>query len=620
MVFHTKFIFVFILFCLSFVAFAQIEKPIAEDSIELMNLDLGKEFESNKSNNKLLRFLHKIIVNQSNEVDSSLLVSYRNFEQAEGKTIRHIYVQTHDPFGYSLLDSTQIPTKFIEKAGNTLHIDTKDFAVRNYLLVEEGERFDSLLIKESERLIRATRFIREIQIDYQLIEGSPNLVDLYIRTLDSWTLFPQFSYSKSRLGFGLRERNFLGFGHSFDNYYRQNFDNGKKQFQTRYTIPNFRKTFVSFSIGYAINEDEEYVKSISLERNFFSPFTRWAGGVYVGQRAYQDSVRWQNEIVVHDFKYNLTDVWGGYSVPITRFPSFLNSDFTRLIISGRFFNVNYQKRPNREFDPERFYSDQIFFLGKVGIAERRYVQDKFIRNYNIIEDIPVGIAYGITSGVQFKNERNRFYLAGNVKKGNYYPFGYLGFELQYGSFFVKNSSEESVFKLNVNYFTRLITMNNWRFRAFLSSDLIIGNNRVDSKGDRLTLNENDPLGIKGFNSFDVFGTKKLLTNLQIQSYSPYRLLGFRLSPILTSTFGLISDATQDLFSGKLYTRVGLGLLLSNDYFVFSNFRISFSWYNSIPGQGNNLFKLNTDQIFDYGMMDFGTGKPRLIEYNPYIVN
>ena len=98
-------------------------------------------------------------------------------------------------------------------------------------------------------------------------------------------------------------------------------------------------------------------------------------------------------------------------------------------------------------------------------------------------------------------------------------------------------------------------MGEWKLRNFISSHLIIGHNRADSRGDRLTLNENDPLGIDGFYSLDVIGTKKWLTNIQAQSYSPYSLLGFRISPIFSSSFGLISDENESVLSGKLYARM-----------------------------------------------------------------
>lgn len=160
----------------------------------------------------------------------------------------------------------------------------------------------------------------------------------------------------------------------------------------------------------------------------------------------------------------------------------------------------------------------------------------------------------------------------------------------------------------------------WKFRNFISSQIIIGNNRVDSRGDRLTLNENDPQGIPGFYSKDVIGTNKWLTNFQIQTYSPYEFLGFRFSPFLNSSLGLISNEGENLTDGKMYAKIGLGILFTNDYLVFSNFQLSLAWYNTIPGSGDNLFKTNTFNNNDYELMDFEFGKPELIPYNPYIVH
>src|SRR5690606_7304929 len=163
----------------------------------------------------------------------------------------------------------------------------------------------------------------------------------------------------------------------------------------------------------------------------------------------------------------------------------------------------------------------------LGISQRSFVQDKFIRNYDIVEDIPVGMSYGVTTGFQNKNNRTRFYLSGGLKMGNYYRLGYFGFEAQYGGFLINSKTEQSVFSLKTNYYTILMTWKRWKFRNFISTNIIIGNNRADSRGDRLTLNDHDPLGIQGFHSLEVIGTNKWLTNIQVQSYSPYQFLGFR---------------------------------------------------------------------------------------------
>lgn len=619
--------------CLTFLllnqpVFSQVEPK--KDSTEVQDKvsEKDKKFletmERYKNKSKFNKFIHKLFIRnpktkKAQKTTDKFGESQKSFAEDEGKIIRNIEIETHDPFGYSLTDSAEAPNSFIEKTGNFLHAKTKKFVVRNYLLPRKGDRLDSLKILESERLLRSQRFTRRVQITTVPVGENSDSVDLMVRTLDSWTIVPNLTYSGSKVGLRLRDRNFMGWGHDFDNRYRQNFETGKNRFQTRYTIPNIQRSFVSFNIGYFSDESSQYTKGVSLQRRFFSPLTRWAGGIYVGQRAFQDSIPNDKGVFAQNFKYNLQDYWGGYAIRLFKETNSTAERLNNLILSARYFRVDYVESPTVIIDPIDFYSDEEFYLIGIGISRRSFVQDKFIRGYDIVEDIPVGLSYGITTGFQNKNHRKRFYLAGGFKMGNYYRLGYFGFEAQYGGFLVNDKTEQSVFSLQTNYYTRLMTWGNWKFRNFISSGLIVGNNRADSRGDRVTLNENDPAGINGFYSRDVIGTNKWLTNFQIQSYSPYQLLGFRISPFLTSSLGLISNEGENLIGSKLYAKVGIGVMFTNDYLVFSNFQLSFAWYNTIPGQGNNIFNTNTFDMNDYELMDFDFGKPELIEYNPRFV-
>lgn len=600
------------------------EKKDSIPTDSVVELSRGKLFGNlakSREKSGFNRFLYRMLIKRPST--KKALNTTEKFEEnksifsiAEGKPIRHIKIDTREPFGYSLTDSTVQPTKFVQKAGNALHIRTKNFVIRNYLLAKEGEKFDSLKILESERLIRSQRFTRRVRIDYELVGENLDSVDLVINTMDSWTIVPNATYSGSRVGIRLRDRNFMGWGHDFDNRYRQNFETGNHQFQTRYTIPNIQKTYIGLSVGYTNNEDKDYTKGISLQRRFFSPLTRWAGGAYIGQRSYHDSIPNSFEIPEQHIKYNFQDYWAGFAIPLFKKENSTSERLNNLILSARYFHVDYQNSPDQQLDPVDFFSNEEFYLFGMGISRRGFVQDRFIRNYDIVEDIPVGMSYGITTGIQRKNLRERWYLAGSLKFGNYYQLGYFGFEANYGGFIHEKKAEQTVLSLSGNYFTRLMNWGNWKFRNFLSSNLILGGNRVDSYGDKLTLNERDPLGIPGFRSLEVIGTKKWLTNVQIQSYSPYDFLGFRLSPFLSGSFGLIGN--ENLFNGKMYTKIGIGILFTNDYLIFSNFQLSFAWYNTIPGQGDHIFKTNAFNISDYDLMDFDFGKPELIRYNPNV--
>ena len=581
-----------------------------------------QSLEKYKNKSKLGQLLHRLIVKRPStkkgiKTTDRFGESLINFREFQGKIIREIYISTYDPFGYSILDSTEQPESFLERTGNTLHAKTKKFVIRNYLLQKEGDILDSLKILESERLIRSQRFSRRVRIS---IENAGNdSVDLYVKSLDAWSVAPYLLYSGSKLGLRLRDRNFFGLGHVYDIRYRQNFGNGNNVFQTSYSIPNIQRSFIGLNVGYYTNEQKDVTKGILIQRKFFSPLTRWAGGIYVGQRAYQDSIPNNEGILAQDFKYNLQDYWAGFSFRLFNEEKTVAERLNNLIISARYFNVDYTKSPVTQIDNVNFYSDEEFYLVGLGISRRGFVQDRYIMNYDIVEDIPVGMSYGVTAGIQRKNRRNRFYLAGGIKMGNYYRLGYFGFNVQYGGFLVEDKTEQSVFSVSANYYTRLMSWGEWKFRNFISTNLIIGNNRIDSRGDRLTLNENDPLGIEGFYSRDLTGTNKWLTDIMVQSYSPYQFLGFRFSPFFSVSLGLISNEGEKLLNGKMYTKLGLGIMFTNDYLVFSNFQLSIAWYNNIPGVGENIFKTNAFDNDDYELMDFDFGKPETIPYNPHVV-
>jgi len=137
-------------------------------------------------------------------------------------------------------------------------------------------------------------------------------------------------------------------------------------------------------------------------------------------------------------------------------------------------------------------------------------------------------------------------------------------------------------------------------------------NRPNVLSDRITLNGDS--GINGFNSQSLFGTKKLLISFQTQGYSPWKITGFRLNPYFRYTMGLIGDDNQKIFSSKLYSQIGVGVIISNDYLVFKSFQLSFSYYPNLPIDGGSLFKTNAIRTNDFGLENFGISKPELVKY------
>ncbi|MDX1471286.1 MAG: hypothetical protein R3213_07300, partial [Flavobacteriaceae bacterium] len=302
---------------------------------------------------------------------------------------------------------------------------------------------------------------------------------------------------------------------------------------------------------------------------------------------------------------------------------------TNLITSLRYLNVSFQESPSMEYDSIDFFSNQIFVLSTIGIASRQFVQDQYIFNDGRIEDVPVGSIYALTFGNQYKNDQNRVYLGARVALGKYFNWGYLSSNMEFGSFLNKGKLEQTVFSFQANYFTRLISLGNWKMRQFVKPQFVLGSNRLDSSADRVSLDDNrNPSGyygdnfrqlnearIPGFNG-ELLGTSKYVLALQTQFYSPWEVYGFRLNPYINITGGFIAD-NKSVFdnSNQLYTAFGLGFLVRNDYLVFSTFQFSFSYYPTIPGRGNNLIYTNSFETEDFGFQDFNLGKPLRVRYN-----
>lgn len=598
----------FLLLLLGFqMGFSQVNVPKKDSS------EVYRNIQNYSKKHKFAGFVHKLVFKPINPKRRGKKKEIQqDYQKFEGKIIRKIDIVTLDPFGYSEIDSTKKTRNWVEESGNRIHIKTKKLAIRNVLLIHENKPLDSLLVKESVRLIRTQNYINRVSIRTELAAKNSDSVDVFIRVLDTWTLLPRASITDSKASFQLNERNFFGSGHVLNSQYQKRYDDGKGAYNLEYIVPNIKNSFVQTKLNYFKDLDGNYGKIIAIDRPFYSPFAKWAGGIQVDQQYRTDTL--SNADLVYarqSFKYNSQDFWVGHAFRISQEET-ENSRVTNLIVSSRFSNIDYLKSPTIEFDPIDFYSSEHFFLSGIGISTRKFVQDKYIFKNGIIEDVPIGKIYGITGGYQFKNDVGRFYLGGQVSFGNYFKWGFLSFNFELGTFFNKSVTDQTTFTFQANYFTNLINIGKWKVRQFVKPQLIIGINRQNSIGDQLSINED--YGIQGFRSA-IYGNQKAMLTFQTQTYSPWNVFGFRLNPYFNYTVALLGDDEKGLYwRSKTYSKIGIGLQITNDYLVFRTFQISLAYYPSIPGNGNNVLKTNTFETSDFGFQDFSLDKPRTVIY------
>ena len=576
---------------------------------------LYKNISSYSERSKLARLIKKAIfdpLTTPKATTAAVAPPKNRYGYCHNKIIRNIDITTYDPFGYSELDTVNKEDKFGYKLGNALHNKTQNFTIRNLLLIKKNKPLDTLMLIETKRLLRAQRYIRRVLVTPKAVSATSDSVDIYIKVLDSWSLVPDFNTNANTSRFRLSERNFMGTGHELGATVKKSIFYNKTAYSANYTFPNFFHTYIKTELNYDVDVDGSYRKFLNVERTFFSPYTKWAGGFYVDQELKKQYI--YSPLPVNEFEFytfSTRDVWLGHSFKIMN-GNEQDQRATNFISSVRIMQRRYMKLLPNQFDPLQYYSDQKMYLLSMGIATRKYTEDVNVLNFNTQEDVASGFVFNITGGYELKNARWNNYLGTRIAIGKYFHAGYFGADIEYGSFFYQGKQERSTLKLSATYFTPLMGNGRWKFRQFIKPQLVVGNDRLNTPYDRLNLNGEN--GIQGFESYNLIGTKKIRLAIQTQGYSPWNVYGFRLNPYLGYTLGILGNEKQGFINNKLYQHIGIGLIVTNDYLAFSSFQFSFSYYPDTPFDSNEVFKTNTFKSTDFGLPSYEIGKPSLVPY------
>ncbi len=588
--------------------FAQTKETDSATTIYYDIHELSKKSKFNKFIYKLL-FRSSALKVENFIPEVKPVVKQHITNKTNGRVIRNITIETLDPFGYSVKDETKQPKNSIEKFGNHTHIKTKNATIKNLLLFKKNTLCDSILLKESERLIRSQRYVREVIILPVEIPNSKDSVDIKIRVLDSWTLIPTGSLSTTESSAKLTERNILGFGHLISGNLKNRFDTKERAAYAQYSINNIKNSYVRLDLNYANDYNNDSRRSININRPFYSVIAKNAGGFYYENRLQTEQIPLLDSFSLQQFSFDFQEYWYGRAFKIN---SKTNPEryYTNLILALTYNQKNFQRLLNEVIDPSRYFSNEKNWIGMIGVSKQKFYQDKYVFNYNITEDIPYGKNISLIIGHQEKNSNTRMYTGFSVSYGKKYSFGYASGFAEWGSFYDAGFTEQTTFKLGLNYFSPLINIGDWRFRQFIKPTYTWGNNRDESFKDRLTLLDED--GLQGFDK-RLNGTQKWTLSFQTQSYIPGSWYGFRFSPYFNTTLASLVNE-KALFSSRVYSKFSIGALINNDFLVFNSFQISFSYYQTIPFEGDNINKINSFENTNLSLYDFQLSKPGYIRY------
>ena len=372
------------------------EPPVKKDSTQIY-----KDIETYSKRSKFTSFMYKLVFKPVAKILPKKKDGKKKYKKLiqkpystfEGKTIRNINIETLDPFGYSITDTNVAPQNSFLKTANKVHIKSQNITIRNLLLIRQNQTFDSLLVKESERLVRTRKYVLDVSFFVKATAKNSDSVDIFIREMDKWSLIPKFGASTSNVSVNLTDKNFLGLGHESYNGFDWNHTRGNFAYDIKYFIPNIRNTFINSTLHFSEDQYNNSIRSFAVDRPFFSPFARWAAGISFIYQNRKDYIRSNDSLLLlQRFKFNTQDYWAGSAIRIFK-GNTENKRTTNFISAARFLRIRYLERPSEMFDQQDVYSNEDFYLASIGISTRKYVQDKFIFKYGMTEDVPIGKSF-----------------------------------------------------------------------------------------------------------------------------------------------------------------------------------------------------------------------------------
>lgn len=175
---------------------------------------------------------------------------------------------------------TEVPpeNKLLYRAANRAHIRTRDYVIERELLFAVGDRFNPLLIEETERNLRALPFLRRAEVS--AVVNKKGTVDVTVRTFDSWTLEVVAGYKRAggvtNIKGGFAENNILGQGKAASAVYSRDGDSVSRAFS--YKDRQFlRRQRLQFSVA-AQSAQGSRAYSIAVDRPFYASIARAAYG------------------------------------------------------------------------------------------------------------------------------------------------------------------------------------------------------------------------------------------------------------------------------------------------------------------------------------------------------
>jgi Omp85 superfamily domain len=479
--------------------------------------------------------------------------------EASGAVIGQIHIRPQNIF--NLDDEEENNALF--RLANRLHVPTRPPVIESALLFRRGEKISRRKIEETERLLRSSQSLYDV--DIRPVAYKDGVVGWEVVSRDTWTIDLTASFSRSggdnKSSFGIREGNLLGTGISLGFTRSSNVDRSGNEIELIYPQAFDGRTRIALLRG---RFDDGKRTLFSIDRPFYSFDARFAVRANWGDEDRIDAIYNAGDLV-NEYRHRLrtAELSGGWS------PGLVDGWTQRFSGGGVIRDDEYRVEPGRTpLIPLPVDHDLRGAFLRYELLEDRFVR---VKNHNLIERTEF-LTMGFNGRVQITralagqgSTRSEWLYSAGVSKGfNPFPgqslIAGVGVERRVastGNLLTHGSA-------SLRWFAP--QSSRWMWFGALSADRI----RDGGIADQLLLGGTN--GLRGYPARYQAGEQRVLATVERRYYTnwyPFKL--FRVGGAAFFDVGRAwGGANQNVINGGWLSDAGVGLRIALDRASFAN--------------------------------------------------
>ncbi len=483
-------------------------------------------------------------------VNGRVLDEDRLFEPYAGKTIGEIAIAREQVFAPD--------GNWLERAGNKIHVLTRDRVIRRDLLFRPGDKVDPQILVRNKQLLRSRAYISDAELELVPDPLDTTVINIVVHTRDSWTISADAGFhSEGRTMFSAYDANILGTGNKLS--VKTHFDRNDFSYAgniVEYEIPNVLGTFYTadFSAGRDFYNSE---LKLGLRKDFIKPTDYEVGASY-------EAVKEKNYLVDRDTselgKVHTVDVRGGRS-------KYLAPIRSSIYVTGRYSRAEFSLRPpvGPEYNPAFHNTDNLLF--GIGLYREKFYSANLVYGYGTREYLATGYKAELVGGYTWGEFEQMMYIGAGVKAGSFKPLGYVMGGITLGSYIDLSTGawRRSAVDVDLRWFSNLFIFRRNRIRQFLSLNYTQGWNRYSGSEEVLRFTREN--GLRTLRE-DVTGINRAVLNTETVFFTPYQPLGFRIAVFGFADFGLLGHHANP-FRNEFFASFGIGVRIKNERLIFN---------------------------------------------------